>query len=363
MTNAVQFIDSVIRSIEPTHKRQNYWCIGCPGFGLRVTKSGIKSFVFKYMVTISADKRFSRWVTIGNYPEFTIRQARREYDRLYDLVHSYGRDPVQEEKEAQAKAARRKTVRELTADYIELGRLKGRTYTQEEERYFHRDIWPVIGGKYFDEVTVADIEAIQHNMLKRGKKNKRASQDGKTAIKNAIACVRRLFALAIKKGLTDYNPVLNIEPLGYTKVRSRVLSFEEIWLFWNRIETLDVLPVPAKAMKFLLATMQRSNEVRNMRYASVTFDDAMWQMEWNETKNRTMHRVPLNRYALELIEDVRPFTEASEYIFGGTKARKPLKIPNPDLKPMCITSFPQAIRRNRQALGIQDFRKYTPRLL
>lgn len=44
----------------------------------------------------------SRWISIGKYPEWTIRKARQEYDKLYEQVHNYGRDPVAEKK-AEAK--------------------------------------------------------------------------------------------------------------------------------------------------------------------------------------------------------------------------------------------------------------------
>lgn len=358
MPNEIKFLDTIIRNIEPSQKRQNFWCLGCPGFGLRVTKTGAKTFIFKYMAASGANKRVSRWITIGKYPEWSIQQARREYDRLYEQVHAYGRDPVNEEKEAKAKLASRKTVKELTKDYLELGRLKGKTYVQEEERYFRNEIWPFIGDKFFDEVTVDDIEKIQQNILKRCKTVSNATQNGKTAVKNAIGCAKRLFDLAIKKGLIELNPVNGIEPLGYAGARDRVLSFEEIWLFWNKIETLDISPVPAKALKFLLATMQRSNEVRNIRYSSVSLDDAVWQMEKHETKNRTMHRVPLNRFALEAIDEVQEFTGASEYIFGSTKVMKPPKELNPKLRPLARFAFSQGIRRNREKLGIADFRPH-----
>ncbi|WP_028582090.1 tyrosine-type recombinase/integrase [Desulfogranum japonicum] len=356
MSNTIRFIDTVIRNLQPLEKRQTFWCIGCPGFGIRVNPSGSKMFIFKYMA--GDKKEISRWITIGKYPEWSIRRARHEYDELYQQVYEYGRDPVQEEKDEKAKQIEEKTVKDFTAEYLHYARLREKPYVDEEERYFRQDIWPVIGDKLFNEVHVDDIEQIQENILKRCKKIKSATRGGRVAIKYAIGATRRLFDFAIKKGLTNINPARNIEPLGQGGVRSRVLTFEEIWTFWNRIEMLDISPVPAKALKFLLATMQRSNEVRNIRYSRVNFTDAVWQMERHETKNRTMHRVPLNRYAIDLIEDVRPLTEASEYIFGSTKLFEPLKNPNPKLQPMCSTSLSQAIRRNRKHLGIDDFRPH-----
>ncbi|MBT2970520.1 MAG: integrase arm-type DNA-binding domain-containing protein [Candidatus Thiodiazotropha sp. (ex Ctena orbiculata)] len=355
MSNTIKFIDTVIRNIKPTNKRQIFWCDSCPGFGLRVTESGSKSFVFKYMVNVTPDKRVSRWITIGKYPEWNIRKARREYDHLYEQVHDYGRDPVQEEKDEKAKQPEKITVKDFTPVYIELGRLKGKTFIDEEERYFKQDIWPVIGDKFIDEVLVDDIEKIQHKIIARAKKRRRATRDGKVAAKHAIACTRRLFNFAIKKGYITSNPVKDIEPLGMTGKRSRVLNFNEIWTFWNRIEMLGVPPVTAKALKFALATMQRSIEVRHMRYNSFKPDEKVWQMEMHETKSRTMHRVPLNRYALEIIEELKPFTSASRYIFGASRALTPPRQPSADLSPLGKTAMPQAIRRSRKALSIDDF--------
>ena len=353
MSNTIRFIDSVVRNIQPTDKRQTFWCDGCPGFGLRVNPSGSKVFVFKYMG--GENKKKSRWISIGKYPEWSIRRARREYDHLYDQVHSYGRDPVSDVKASKIQKEGKVSVKEFTATYIDLGRLKGKVFIDEEERYFRKDIWPMIGEKLLDEVSVNDIENIQHRILARARKRARANRGGRVAAKHAIACVRRLFDLAIKKGYANHNPARDIEPLGITGRRSRILELSEIWTFWNRLETVGIPPVTAKALKFLLVSMQRSIEVRNMRYAALKLEEHVWQMETHETKSRRLHRVPLNRYARQLIDEVESYTGASAFVFGATRAKSPPSIPSTDLEPMGKSALPQAVRRSRDALGIDDF--------
>ena len=343
----------MVRNIKPITKRQTFWCYGCPGFGIRVNPSGSKVFVFKYMS--GENKEISRWVSIGKYPEWTIRQARKEYDELYEQVYQYGRDPVADKKAEEEKRKATYSVSAFIDVYIEYANLKGKASIKEEVRVFNLDVIPIIGNKNINEVTADDIDKMQSRILKRAKKTANATRSGKVAVKNSLAYTRQLFNLAKKKRLIENNPVMEIESLGTSGSRSRILSFEEIWKFWNRIEMLSIPPVTAKALKFALVTMQRSVEVRNMRHAAFKPDENVWQMEMHETKNKTMHRVPLNRHALDLINEATAYTGASSFIFGATRAMSPPQKQNPELIPLGITAMPQTIRRNRKALGIDDF--------
>jgi integrase len=342
-------MDTIIRSLEPGSKRQIYWCNGCPGFGLRITPSGCKSFIFKYM-----SSRESRWVTLGKYPQLSIHEARRQYYDLYEQVNDYGRDPVQEEKDELERQKLRPTVSAFIETYLDLMRLKEKASIKEEERVFGTDVKPVIGDILIDEVTSKDVDDIQMRIMQRAKTRHNATRGGKVAVKNTLAYTRQLFNLAKKKGILKSNPVTEIESLGVSGTRERVLSFNEIWKFWNGLEDAGVPPVTANALKFSLVTMQRSNEVRRMRYAAIKPDEGVWHMEKHETKNRTMHRVPLNCYALEIIEKVKPFTDASPYVFGATRAFSAPENKSPDLVPLGSSALSQAIRRNRDLLEIDD---------
>ncbi|MBT3022038.1 MAG: integrase arm-type DNA-binding domain-containing protein [Candidatus Thiodiazotropha sp. (ex Lucina aurantia)] len=349
----IKFVDSIIRNIKPPDKRQVLWCDGSPGFGLRVTPRGAKTFVYKYM-----SNRQSRWLTIGKYPEISLSDARIKYHQYYKQVNDYGRDPVYEREKETLKEKEDKerqiTVSEFVKIYLEWERLKEKSSIDKEEGFFDRDLIPVIGSLSVSEVFPDHIEKIQMRILERSKTNSKATRGGKVAIKNGLAYTRQLFNFAKKKGLVKNNPVSDVDSLGVAGKRNRVLSLKEIWLFWNRIEIIGVPPVTANALKYALVTMQRSIEIRNMRYKSVKIDESVWQMEMQDTKNKTMHRVPLNNYAVEILNSVEPYTGNSPYVFGAVRSKNPPKKPKKSLVPYGESAFPQAIQKRRKELGIDD---------
>ena len=355
MPRSINFVDTVIRNIKPPEKRTVYWCIGSPSFGLRVTPAGTKTFVYKYM-----SGRTSRWVTIGKYPAISIREARAKYNEQYEAVHDYEKDIVADKK-AKIKAEKAKlTVSELINGYETIARIKEKISIDEELRAFSADVIPVIGDMYVEDVTPDDIDKIQHRILLRAKNIKQATSNGRVAVKNTLAYTRQLFNFAkSKKELRSAlqaknwsNPVLEIESLGKKARRDRVLSFQELWLFWNNIENVGLPPVTAKTLKFVLATMQRGKEVRNMTYHSLKMSENVWEMQRCDTKNKKMHRVPLNKYSKQIIDDVTDFTKNSSYIFGVTCALTPPSELPSNLNPFSESALSRALKRKRTDLGM-----------
>ncbi len=357
MSRTISFIDTVIKNIKLPEKRTIYWCAGSPSFGLRVTPTGKKTFVYKYM-----SGRTSRWVTIGRYPAMSIREARAEYNKQYEAVHDYEKDIVADKK-AQIKADNaRLTISELIIDYETIAHIKEKISIKEELRAFNADVIPVIGHMYVEDVTSDHIDKIQHRIISRAIDKKQATSNGRVAVKNTLAYTRQLFNFAknkkelrrILKEKNWSNPVLEIESLGKKASRDRVLSFQELWLFWNRIEHVGLPPVTAKTLKFILATMQRGKEVRNISFSALKLNENVWEMQRCDTKNNKMHRVPLNKYSKQLIEEASIFTRNSPYIFGVTCATTPPSELSEDLKPFSENSLSRALKRKRPDLGIEN---------
>ena len=80
-----------------------------PGFGLRVTSGGAKSFI--------AEKRINgkvKRITLGRYGNLTVEQARKEAMQLLGQVAT-GKDPVAERK---AETIRGTTLHQAFEDYL-----------------------------------------------------------------------------------------------------------------------------------------------------------------------------------------------------------------------------------------------------
>ena len=76
--------------------------------------------------------------TIGNYPDISLAEARKEASRLRAMIDA-GKDPAAEKREAKQKAKAAKTVEWLVADYkgkvlSHLSRSTNQTYQRQLER-------------------------------------------------------------------------------------------------------------------------------------------------------------------------------------------------------------------------------------
>ncbi|MCU4137436.1 MAG: Integrase/recombinase [Thermodesulfobacteria bacterium] len=74
-------------------------------------------------------------------------------------------------------------------------------------------------------------------------------------------------------------------------------------------------PIVAGALKMLVYTFQRPGEVRNMKWKDIDWERKEWRFIAYKIKKE--HIVPLSRQVMEILEELKPLTGHSPYVFMG----------------------------------------------
>jgi hypothetical protein len=72
--------DAALRSLKPA-TRQTFFDTSTPGFAVRATPTGSRTFVIVY-----GPEKARKWEKIGNYPRVTLSQAREEARARLSLI-------------------------------------------------------------------------------------------------------------------------------------------------------------------------------------------------------------------------------------------------------------------------------------
>jgi integrase len=277
---------------------------GVPGFGVRVTANGHRSFVLTYWTKAGRQRR----ITIGTFPNWTVGAARIEARRLKRLIEQ-GADPLGDIEEARTAP----TVADLCARFVEeyLPRNRPGTvanYTALLDRY----VKPHFGNHTkVGDVRFEHIDALHRKISKAGRPY---------AANRTVAVLSRMFSLAIRWGMCDANPCRGIERNAEVK-RTRYLSGDELTRLTAALAAHADQDI-ANIFRLLLLTGARRGEVLAMRWADVDLGTGIWSKPGATTKQATDHVVPLSAPARQLLSELRERQSAKkkvlpEFVFSG----------------------------------------------
>ena len=287
--------DLTVRSLAASsEKRTELWDTKLPGFGVRVSPSGTKTFVLLYYLNGRKHR-----LSLGRFPFVTLAEARGK--ALTALGQSKkGLDP----KQAAPKPSRTLRFEYVVEEFVEKHcRVHNRASTANETaRLLHARFVPKWRGRDIRTIDRAEVLAVLDAAI---------TAKTPSAANHALSAVRKFFSWCVERGLTEQHPCQGLSRPAPSKSRDRVLTDAELASVWR---AADDTGFPMGIItKLLILTAQRRGEVAGMRWREVDFDEKVWTIPGERTKNKRLHAIPLSPTALAILMSVPRINE--QFVF------------------------------------------------
>jgi integrase len=283
-------------------ERVEIWDSRIPGFGVRASASGTKSFVLVYR-----HRGRPRRLTLGRYPTVSLGAARQKAtDALRTL--SDGADP-QAIKESYRNPHR---FEDTVGAFVERHcrrHNRASTTKQTEQVLRHRFVsrWR---NRDVREITREDVLAVMDDIVGQG---------APSAANRALAAVRKFFNWSVERGLIAQSPCLTVKKPARVGTRERVLSEDELTRVWNAAMKTGY---PFGSLtQLLILTAQRRNEVAGMRWSHVNMAEHLWLLPAELTKSNRAHSVPLSARAIDILKACPRLHDELVFPSGGGEGR------------------------------------------
>ena len=325
--------ETKIKSIKPPKSGQaEHYDAQLPGFGLRVTPKGTKSFIFLYRV----DGKQKR-ATLGRYPALSLAEARAQARDILDHRNDPEEEKYSEDTYAEAVAV---FIKEYAI------RKKGNRRWKVQQQLLMN------AGRKFDngKMIRADSGWAESLITDITRKDIRAAlnarmEAGTPYIANrTFEALRTFYRWLYREDYVAVNLMDKFEkPFDGEAVSERVWTDEEIRSLWT--SKLDGLWT--SCLRLMLLMGQRKSEIAGMLWSEIDLDEGVWILSKERHKGKRGHAFPLSALAVRILKGI-PKVKDCPFVFPG-RSDGPLNANH------------RAQKRIQKASGIDDFTYKTAR--
>ena len=274
----------------PTSGQRTYLDQGIPGFGIRVSQGGTKTFTLMYGPA-------RRLITIGRYPVITLSQARQKAKAM-----------LAEKTLGIHQETPRTSFQEAYDQFLKAYRAKNRAKTvYEMERIAKRHLLPKFRRQQVGEISTHDLTRIIDQLI-----------DTPRECSATFTAARTLFRWMAQRRLISRSPLENVPVPVKNEARIRVLTDDELVAVWRACDSPEPFnPEFAGIVKMLILTGQRKGQVSKMRGEWIAGERVVWPAE--AMKSKRAHTIPLAPMASATLERF----PQSGFVFLGRSKDKP----------------------------------------
>lgn len=300
--------DIRIRNARP--RKKPYKMYDASGLYLLVTPSGGKWWRFNYLL-----KGKQKTISLGVYPDVSLKEARSRRDRGKDLL-AEGVDPSAMRKAQKADGAM--TYGELTLEWFEN---RKSTWVERHAETVLQRINNYILSAFGDTPVTGITTPLLYKFLQG------IEQSGKIETAHRVKQITSMiFRYGIVKGVAERDPASDLGRGMLTPSRPQhyatILEPAKIGALMRAIDGYEYVLVRC-ALKLLSLTFVRPGELRNARWEEFRFDERLWEIPAEKMKMKREHVVPLSKQAIALLKELRSFSSylKSEYLFPSLRSR------------------------------------------
>ena len=306
------------RFVETVKKPGGYTDTQQPGLMLRVRESGIKAWVFRYMLNRKARER-----GLGPTSMVTLEEARDAAAKLRKLVRVGGLEVETQQARRQQGAASAVTFKSAAESYIKAHRAgwknakHGAQWTATLEAY----AYPVMG-----ELSVQAIE-LSHVMRVLEPIWQTKPETASRVRGRMESILDWATSSGYRKGDNPARWRGHLENLLPAKGKVKrvehhpALPYGEVGAFMAQLRTEE--GTAARALEFLILTASRTGEVIGARWDEIDMAAKLWTIPPERIKAGRQHRVPLAPAAMTILKELAKL-DAGAFVFPGGKPGEPL---------------------------------------
>jgi len=273
----------------PKSGRVEYFDRTLPGFGLRLSEGGRKTWFVMYRV--GGKKVRETLGTLASIPR--VADARERAQESMRQAQK-GIHPIKARKSAEdhPPALRFDAAADrYLAQHVE--RNTRPATTKEIRRILDHDVRPKWGARPITEISRSDVNDLLDQIADRG---------ALVQANRTLAQLKTMFSWALDRELVDADPTARVRKRVKETARDRALTSEEIRLVWAACDRIGWPFGPL--FKLLLVTAQRRDEVGSMEWPELDLGKRLWTIPRQKAKNDRAHEVHLSELAIAIIESL-----------------------------------------------------------
>jgi integrase len=294
---------TAIRNAKP--KTRPYKIADGEGLFLLIMPSGSKYWRLRYFF---AGKE--KLLALGVYPEISLTDARdRRAQARKDLAT--GKDPGEVKKEAKqlAMVEDANTFEVIAREWYDKRKHEWAPGSVRcKLHYLERQLLPTLGQRAITAITAPQVLDMLRVIEERGTLD---------TARRVMQMCGQIFRYAIATGRAERNPVPDLRGALMTPVvkHQAFLKESELPDYLRSLEAYDGGLQTKLALRFLLLTFVRTNELRGAEWTEIDWDKAEWRIPAERMKMKELHIVPLSRQAITTLRELEKLTGNRSYVF------------------------------------------------